>query len=117
MRIIIVYDAFDLVSVDYRQSPDSFLITSHLYNFVYGKLHNYTSKVKDFEVYNDGNCDDFKNCMPDEYCARVLRNESHPTGVIPGLPSCVNGSTCRCEEHRWPVGLISRKVAVVHMGE
>ena len=115
LRLLLVFDELNLNSVNYEAPADSFLLTSHLYNFEDSKLSEYTSRIPDFELINKDNCNDFTNCMPDEYCERVLNNISHPVGVVPGAPPCVQSSLCKCESHRWPVGLISRTFSAIHM--
>ena len=129
LRLALVVDQFDLQQTMMHprgggSSNSSRVITSQLKDYVGNdniKNMELAELVPNIKFINNDNCPDstsgaaFGNCQPDEYCARVLRGEEHPVGVIPGRPVCVDTSTCECEIHRWPVGLTAKRVACMHV--
>ena len=124
LRLALVVDQFDLQqTMLHPRGGASRVITSQLQDYVGNdniKNMELAELVPNIKFINNKNCPDstgadFGNCLPDEYCARVLRGEEHPVGVIPGRPACVTTSTCECEIHRWPVGLTAKRVACIHV--
>ena len=129
MRLLLVFDKNDMITETISPSNKAVAMSDRIR----------TSQVEDYlasdegvrlwsdnavappVLYNNGNCPNISsgekvgNCMPDEYCRRSLGNDEHPPGTVVGAPPCVEGSTCQCEMHRWPIGLTSRDTAVVHI--
>ena len=127
LRILLAYDQFDLQKTSLKPSSDvklDRLITSQIEDYQsvdnqYLLVLNTATEKNGAVFYNDHNCASsnsglaFSNCKPDEYCRRVLLGISHPKGTVAGAPQCVDDSDCRCEPHRWPIGLTSRDSSVV----
>jgi len=123
LRLALVVDQFDLQQTTMTpKGGESRVITSQLNDYVENAQNMELAKlVPNLKFINNQNCPGssggaaFSNCKPDEYCARVLRGEAHPVGVISGRPACVASSVCECEAHRWPIGLSARRVASMHV--
>jgi len=129
MRLLLVFDKNDMETETIKPAAKAAAMsdrirTSQVEDYLASdqgmRLWSHNT-VKPPILYNNGNCpnadtdEKFGNCMPDEYCQRSLRNDDHPPGTVVGAPPCVEGSTCQCEIHRWPIGLTSRGTAVVHI--
>ena len=122
LRLALVIDDFDLIRTTYIPKASPRLITSQIQDYIANERNMKLAKqVPNIKFINHDNCQAegsdvlFSNCKPDDYCARVLASQPHPTGVVEGSPPCVEGSTCECERHRWPVGLIGLNSACVHV--
>jgi len=123
LRLALAIDQFDLVQTTMIPSAKPRSITTQLEDYLASDKNMALAHkmIPDLKFINDGNCKatgspvDFSNCIPDEYCERVLRGETHPLGVIPDRPACVVDSTCECEPHRWPVGLTAKNTASLHV--
>jgi hypothetical protein len=127
LRLMLIFDEIDLSEEILDQDlPPNRLITSQVGDYLDTvRGANILSGLQLFNgqpaaLTNDGNCPNehgliFANCKPDAYCARVVGGTQHPVGTVSGAPACVPESTCKCEIHRWPVGLTSRSMAVIHI--
>lgn len=122
LRLSLVIDAFDLKKTSYIPKESPRIITSQIQDYMANERNMKLAKlVPNIKFINNDNCKAegsdvlFSNCKPDEYCARVQASQPHPMGVVPNQPPCVDGSTCECEKHRWPVGLIGLNAACIHV--
>jgi len=84
LRLALAIDQFDLVQTTMIPSAKPRSITTQLEDYLASDKNMALAHkmIPDLKFINDGNCKatgssvDFSNCIPDEYCERVLRGET-----------------------------------------